>query len=608
MKLAVLSSLLTLGASLAIEKNVVVSKDAPKKQFELNLTWEASAPDGFERMQVLINGQFPGPPLIVDEGDHVEVTVNNYLPFNTTVHYHGIEQVGTSWSDGVPGVSQNLIPPGGRFVSAFNVEQYGTYWYHSHSAGQIMDGLYGPIYVRPQTINNDLLTAITSDSTEQAQIQDAIKSPLLVMLSDWMHFTSEDLRAIALAANIDTVCTDSVLINGKGRVNCQSVDYLNSLVSAAEAPILEGLSYTPKGCIPLQNTFVQPGDSHDFNQVPVSLFDQCNATGATEEVIEVDSSNGWASLNFIGSSSVLAPIVSINNHPLWVYEVDGLYIKPTKVDSLKLSVGGRYSALIKLDNTPGAYPINVASSGINQKIAGYGTLSYKNGNSDVQSTASIDYGGTNTSASVVSLDESVIEPLVPDQPRDNPDQTYILSSGRLQKAWEWSLNGDNSYKLELEAQRPLLWNPEKADDSALVIGTKNNTWVDIIFAMTGQANTLQPPHPLHKHSNRVYVLGSGSGSFNWTSVAEAAQAIPDSFNLINPPIRDTFTTPAAVAGQSWMAIRYHVKNPGAFFLHCHIDPHLTGGMALAILDGIDTWPEIPAQYGPDGQWGNAHGR
>lgn len=33
----------------------------------------------------------------------------------------------------------------------------------------------------------------------------------------------------------------------------------------------------------------------------------------------------WYSTNFI-------PKVSINNHSLWVYEVDGLYIKPTKVD------------------------------------------------------------------------------------------------------------------------------------------------------------------------------------------------------------------------------------------------------------------------------------
>jgi FtsP/CotA-like multicopper oxidase with cupredoxin domain len=61
------------------------------KRFELNLTWDTRAPDGVERKQALINGQFPGPPLLMDEGDKVEVTVNNYLPYNTTIHYHGLE-------------------------------------------------------------------------------------------------------------------------------------------------------------------------------------------------------------------------------------------------------------------------------------------------------------------------------------------------------------------------------------------------------------------------------------------------------------------------------------------------------------------------------------
>lgn len=63
----------------------------PIKKFELDLTWSSRAPDGVERKQILVNGQSPGPPLIIEEGDEVEVTVNNFLPFNTTVHYHGIE-------------------------------------------------------------------------------------------------------------------------------------------------------------------------------------------------------------------------------------------------------------------------------------------------------------------------------------------------------------------------------------------------------------------------------------------------------------------------------------------------------------------------------------
>lgn len=63
------------------------------KTFQLDLTWETRAPDGVERQVALVNGQYPGPPLILDEGDNVEVVVNNFMPFDTALHYHGIEYV-----------------------------------------------------------------------------------------------------------------------------------------------------------------------------------------------------------------------------------------------------------------------------------------------------------------------------------------------------------------------------------------------------------------------------------------------------------------------------------------------------------------------------------
>lgn len=70
---------------------LIPTQGSQTKEFELNLAWESRASDGVERPQALINGQFPGPPLILDEGDSVEVVVNNLMPFDTTVHFHGIE-------------------------------------------------------------------------------------------------------------------------------------------------------------------------------------------------------------------------------------------------------------------------------------------------------------------------------------------------------------------------------------------------------------------------------------------------------------------------------------------------------------------------------------
>jgi hypothetical protein len=42
-------------------------------RFPLTLTWEKGAPDGFERDMILMNGQFPGPTLEMNEGASVEV-------------------------------------------------------------------------------------------------------------------------------------------------------------------------------------------------------------------------------------------------------------------------------------------------------------------------------------------------------------------------------------------------------------------------------------------------------------------------------------------------------------------------------------------------------
>ena len=76
--------------------------------FAADLTWELGAPDGQQRYVIHTNGQFPGPPLVLKQGDSVEVreqrapaslssltclkfTVISHLPFPTTIHFHGIE-------------------------------------------------------------------------------------------------------------------------------------------------------------------------------------------------------------------------------------------------------------------------------------------------------------------------------------------------------------------------------------------------------------------------------------------------------------------------------------------------------------------------------------
>ena len=94
------------------------------------------------------NGSVPGPTIEVIEGDRVRLIVENRLPEGFSMHWHGLEV--PFEMDGMPGLSQDLIPPGGSFTYEFTLRQNGTFFYHSHMAMQEMMGLIGLFIVHPR--------------------------------------------------------------------------------------------------------------------------------------------------------------------------------------------------------------------------------------------------------------------------------------------------------------------------------------------------------------------------------------------------------------------------------------------------------------------------
>lgn len=96
---------------------------------------------------VTVNGTVPGPLLRFREGQEAVIRVTNKLKEATSIHWHGI--LLPPEMDGVPGVSFFGIKPGETFTYRFPVKQSGTYWYHSHSGGQELEGLYGPLIIDP---------------------------------------------------------------------------------------------------------------------------------------------------------------------------------------------------------------------------------------------------------------------------------------------------------------------------------------------------------------------------------------------------------------------------------------------------------------------------
>lgn len=60
-------------------------------------------------------------------------------------------------------------------------------------------------------------------------------------------------------------------------------------------------------------------------------------------------------------------------------------------------------------------------------------------------------------------------------------------------------------------------------------------------------------HPFHLHGHNFYVVGQGYGNYN-------SSLDPLTFNLIDPPQRNTAGTPAG----GWVAIRWTANNPGTY--------------------------------------------
>ncbi|HWP34555.1 MAG TPA: multicopper oxidase family protein, partial [Thermodesulfobacteriota bacterium] len=95
------------------------------------------------------NGQIPGPPIRAREGERLRVRFRNELAEPTTIHWHGVDVANPM--DGVPGVTQPPVPPGGEFVYEFVARPAGTRWYHTHfdEHRQLDLGLAAPFIVDP---------------------------------------------------------------------------------------------------------------------------------------------------------------------------------------------------------------------------------------------------------------------------------------------------------------------------------------------------------------------------------------------------------------------------------------------------------------------------
>jgi suppressor of ftsI len=93
------------------------------------------------------NGEVPGPLIRVPQNATITVRFHNRIDLPSSVHWHGLRL--ENKYDGVPGVTQAEVPPGGSFVYKVHFPDAGVYWYHPHVREDIEQpmGLFGNMLV-----------------------------------------------------------------------------------------------------------------------------------------------------------------------------------------------------------------------------------------------------------------------------------------------------------------------------------------------------------------------------------------------------------------------------------------------------------------------------
>jgi len=610
------------------------SSNAALRTYNFTIHSGTRAPDGVSREVYLINGQQPGPLIEVDEGDELEVFVKNALPVESTIHWHGLLQRGTPQMDGVPGVTQFPIAPGGNFTYRFSVEnEYGFYWYHSHFRAYYNDAIRGPLMIRPSSSRRRPFESLANTPAELEALLQAERDAPSVLLNDWTHSLSDVIYEQYFETGAFPNCVDSLLANGQGRVQCLPESVLeagtglglspsstmsmpsmqmraaavssdmgassmasdmtmapsptsppsqaavsSSTMEMSSMSTMLGMapgmdSLTPRGCMPPM--MFKPG----FN---ISSLPPESCTNTTSELLTIPANNtlGWLALNLVNAGSVSKLGVSLDAHSMYVYASDGLFVALQEVKVLYLALGQRYSVMIKLDQSPGNYFLRFATypaGDMQQVLEDQAIISY---NDSTANSTSMNVANdpasvwmlTNGSAKgdVATLNPSLLSPFDGNKPPTNAANLTKSFAISQTGVTEWIIDG---YPFAEPKTPILLGNVSDGWQANTTVYMPFNSTIDIIMTIAKDSMDTMG-HPMHLHGHKFWVLGSGEGPFPYSSITDAPQS---SINLQNPPYRDTAELPPS----GWVVIRYVTDNPGAWLLHCHLQWHLVVRIPLS---------------------------
>ncbi|KAK9124631.1 hypothetical protein Sjap_014233 [Stephania japonica] len=437
--------------------------------------------------------------------------------------WHGIRQMRTGWADGPEFVTQCPIRPGGSYTYRFTIEgQEGTLWWHAHSSW-LRATVYGALIIHPR------------EGSSYPFTKPKRQTPIL--LGEWWDANPIDVVREATRTGAAPNISDAYTING------------------------------------------QPGDLY-------------NCSSKDTVIVPVDS--GETNLLRVVNSALNQELFfTVANHKLTVVAADASYMKPFTTSVIMLGPGQTTDVLITADQPPARYYIAARAYASAQGATFDNTTT----------TAILEYKSAPCPAKGKSL-----PPVQPSLPAYNDTATASAFTTSLRSPSKAEVPTDIDENLFITVGLGLNPCPPKADHATAKQGIPGVFTTDfpaappVKFDYTGNVSrSLWTPvqgtrlyklkygskvqvvlqgtsiftaenHPIHLHGYDFYIVAEGFGNFD-------PKKDTSKFNLIDPPMRNTASVPV----RGWAVIRFVADNPGVWLMHCHLDVHITWGLAMAFL-------------------------
>ncbi|KAK9168213.1 hypothetical protein Syun_000353 [Stephania yunnanensis] len=489
---------------------------------------------------VVVNGKFPGPTLYAREDDTVLVRVTNHVHYNVTIHWHGVKQIRTGWSDGPAYVTQCPIQPGQNYVYNFTLTgQRGTLWWHAHILW-LRSTVHGAIVILPK---QGVPYPFPTPDKE-----------VIVILAEWWKSDTEAVISQAMQSGIAPNVSDCHLINGHPGLlsNCSSKGGFTLNVHSGKTYMLRVINAA------LNEDLFFKIAGHDFTVVevdatytkPFSTDTLLITPGQTTNVLLTADKNSGKYLITI-SPFVDAPVAFDNVTGTATLQYSGTLdtaattlVKPPPQNSSQLA--NNYITSLRSLNS-NKYPAKVPLKLDHSLMFTVGL--------GVNPCAACSNGGR-----VVA---------------DINNFTFVMPTFAMLQAHYFNVSG--VFTDDFPGNPPMTFNYSGNTPSNLQTnnGTKAyrmayNSSVQVVIQDT--AFLAPESHPVHLHGFNFFQVGRGLGDFD-------SKNDPKKFNLVDPVERNTIAVPAG----GWIAIRFIANNPGVWFLHCHFEVHTSWGLKMAFV-------------------------